>query len=125
MSNGDESRNRAVVERLVQALNDGDAQAFADCYTEDVVIRWMPSGRHTTGRDAAHQWLAEAFEVYEDLSNEIVGIYPSGDTVSLEVIARGMQVKESRGNPPGRVLNQPELYIYHFRDGLIDQVRRY
>jgi ketosteroid isomerase-like protein len=125
MSDTQQSRNRVVVERLVQALNDRDARAFADCHTEDVVIRWMASGRQVTGREAAYQWLADAFEVFEGLSNEIVGIHPSGETVALEVIARGRRVKEFRGTPPGGELNQAELYIYHFRDGLIDQVKRY
>lgn len=120
-----EEENRAVIERLVQALNDGDASAFADCYAEDTVIRWMASGRRATGRDAAYRWLADALAAFADLSNEIVGIYPSGETVVLEVIARGRQVKEFRGTPPGRELNKAELYVYHFRDGKIREVRCY
>jgi ketosteroid isomerase-like protein len=100
-------------------------QAFADSYTDDVVIRWMKTGRTATGRQAAADWIAEAFGAFDRLSNDIVGVYPSGSTVVLEVIARGTQVRAMRGIPAGRVLNNPEAYVYHFRDGKICEARCY
>jgi len=122
---GADSLNRATVERLVQALNNGDARGFADCFTEDAVVRWMRSDRVLEGRPAVTGWIDEAVTVFDQLSNEIVGIYSDGQRVVLEVVAHGTQIRASRGAPAGRILNQHEVYVYEFRDGRISEARCY
>ena len=120
-----EDQNRACVERHVRALNDGDVDGFLDCLTDDVVVHWPRSGRAHNGKGAVRKWIDDIFSAYEQLTNEIVGIYPSGSTVVLEVVARGTQVRDLNGIPAGRVLDNPELYVYHFRDGRIREARCY
>jgi ketosteroid isomerase-like protein len=118
--------NRAVVERMVDAINRGDADIYAACHTEDVVIRILSSGGTMHGRAAARQWIADFFDSYEGARSDIVALHPSGDAVVvLEVMACGRQRRHAGGSPAGTELNNPEAFVYRIRDGLIAEVRAY
>jgi steroid delta-isomerase-like uncharacterized protein len=120
-----ENQNRACVERHVQAVNAADAHAFVDCMTDDVRIHWPRSGREINGKTAVAEWIGAIFNAFDHLSNEIVDVCASGQTVVLEIIARGTQVRELEGTAAGRVLDTSELFVYRFRDGKICEARCY
>ena len=84
-----EDRNRACVERHVQAVNDADVASFADCMTDDVLIRWPRTGREIRGKAAAAAWIGDIFAAFNGLTNEIVALSANGQTVFLEPARRG------------------------------------
>ena len=59
------------------------------------------------------------------LHDDIIGLYPSGDHVILEVSVYSKLAKEYKGNPPGHEKTKNELFIYKFRDGKICESRSY
>jgi steroid delta-isomerase-like uncharacterized protein len=111
---------------MVEAVNLGDADAFAECYADDVVIRMMATGRTMRGRDAARQWIVDFFENYQGARNDIAAIHRSGDSiVVLEIVARGTRRTASESVAAGTEMNRPEAFVYHLRDGKISEVRAY
>ena len=51
--------------------------------------------------------------------------YGDGETIALEVIARGTATRPFAGREVGEPLDAHEVYIYTFRDGKIADVRAY
>lgn len=117
--------NVGVVEQLVAALHAWDADAWASYHTADSVGVAVLSGSSWQGRDAARRNLLAWKETFSSLHNDIVGIYPSGDHVILEVVATFTLAKEHKGQPAGTQRQQHELFVYRFEDGRIAETRAY
>jgi ketosteroid isomerase-like protein len=120
-----EAENAKVVRKLVDALNTWDLEAWMSCFTDDVVGRGMLSGGSSSGIEARRQSLINMKETFAVLHDDIVGLYPSGDHVVLEVQVYSKLAKEYKGQPPGTEKTKYELFIYKFRDGKICESRSY
>jgi ketosteroid isomerase-like protein len=120
-----ESENAAVVRKLVQALNTWDHEAWASCFTDDVTGRGMLSGGSSSGIEARKQSLVSMQDTFEVLHDEIIGLYPSGEHVILEVEVYSKLRREYKGRPPGFEQTKNELFIYRFRDGKICESKSY
>jgi hypothetical protein len=64
-------------------------------------------------------------QTFAVLHDDIIGLYPSGDHVILEVSVHSKLAKEYKGNPPGFEKTKNELFIYKFRDEKICESRSY
>ena len=117
--------NREVVADMVAALNESDVDRFVSHYSDDVTVRMMASGRRMQGNDAVRAWIEDAFDGLDGFSNDVIGIYGDGDTIALEVIARGVANREFAGRKAGQPLDANELYVYELTDGKISGVRVY
>ncbi len=117
--------NNAVVADMVAALNEADIDRFVSHYSDDVTVQMMKSGRRMEGNDAVRAWIEDAFDGLDGFSNDVIGIYGDGDTIALEVVARGVANREFAGRAPGEPLDAAELYVYDLRDGKISAVRAY
>jgi ketosteroid isomerase-like protein len=120
-----EADNKQVVQKLVQALNTWDLESWTSCFTDDVVTRGMLRGGQTSGIESRRQSLLTMQKTFAELHDEIVGLYPSGDHVILEVFVHSKLAQEYKGNPPGHEQQKHELFIYKFRDGKICEARSY
>jgi ketosteroid isomerase-like protein len=120
-----EAENVQVVEKLVNALNTWDLDAWMSCFTDDVTGRGMLSGGSSSGIEARRQSLLNMQQTFAVLHDDIVGLYPSGDHVILEVQVYSKLAREYKGNPPGYERTKYELFIYKFRDGKICESRSY
>ena len=117
--------SRSVVAAMVDALNDGDIDRFVSYYADDVSVEMMGRGRRMEGADAVRSWITDAFDSLDGFSNDVVGIYDDGETVALEVIARGTANRKFAGRAPGEALDAHEVYVYSLSDGRIHGVRGY
>lgn len=62
----------AVVDRQVQAYNDGDADAFAACYDEDAVVAGLGDGELLAqGREEIRERWGQLFRANPDLHCEV------------------------------------------------------
>ena len=120
-----ESGNRGVVTAMVDALNEADIDRFVCYYTDDVEVEISRFGRRLKGARAVGEWIEDAFDALDGFCNDIIGIYGDGETIALEVIARGTATRPFAGKEVGEPLDAPEVYIYTFRDGKIADVRAY
>ena len=125
MSTSEATGNRAVVENMVAALNEGDIDRFASYYTDDVEVDIIRFGRRIKGARAVGKWIEDAFDALDGFCNDIVGIYGEGEIIALEVIARGTARRPFAGRSVGEALDAQEVYIYTFRNGKIADVRAY
>ena len=117
--------NRSVVADMVAALNEADVDRFVSHYAGDVTVQMMASGRSIQGGEAVRRWIEDAFEGLDGFSNDVIGIYGVGDTIALEVIARGVANREFAGRAAGEPLDANELYVYELTNGKISGARVY
>ena len=119
------SDNRVAIADMVDALNEGDADRFVGRYADDVTVTFMGSGKMVSGADGIRTWITSAFTMIDDFANDHIGIYGDGDTIVLEVFARGILNQDGFGKSVGESLNHHELYVYAMSGGKINEVRRY
>ena len=117
--------NRDLVADMVAALNKADLDRFLSYYAENVSVEMMGRGRTMHGVEAVRAWIGDALEALDGFSNEVLGIYDHGDTVALEVVARGTANRNYAGRESGEALDKHEVYIYSMRAGKISGVRCY
>ena len=120
-----ETENAAVVKKLVDALNTWDLDAWMSCFTDDVTGRGMLNGATSSGIESRRQSLLNMQQTFAVLHDDIIGLYPSGDHVILEVSVYSKLATDYKGNPPGTEKTKNELFIYKFRDGKICESRSY
>jgi hypothetical protein len=79
----DEESRRAALERLVEALDDGETRPFDDIYDDQVVIEWPQSGEVIRGK----QNIAELRAAYPNPPTaSLRRIIGSGDLWAAEMI---------------------------------------
>ena len=117
--------NRAVVTAMVEALNEADIDRFVSYYTDDVDVDIVHRDRHLEGAQAVRAWIEDAFDALDGFCNDVVGIYGDGDTIALEVIARGTTNRKFARWGVGEPLDAKEVYVYTFRGDKIARVRAY
>jgi hypothetical protein len=99
-------------ERQLVAYNAHDADAFAPCFSEDVVVEDAMGARIVTGRAALHARYGAMFAKYPAVHAHIVSRVRVGDFVLHEESVTG------REESPEHI-----VAIYRVRAGLIDHVR--
>lgn len=108
----DSSDNTAVIDRLVEAYNAGDARAFADLFASDAVHAAYNNDQALVGREAIHARYIEVFSTY-----------PQNRTDVVHRIAFGPYVVDHE-----RVRRAPDLdpfdvvAIYTLASGLIQRI---
>ena len=110
---------------MVEALNEADIDRFVSYYTDDVEVDIIRFGRRLKGARAVGKWIEDAFDALDGFCNDIIGIYGDGETIALELIARGTARRPFAGRSVGESLDAQEVYVYTFRDGKIADVRAY
>lgn len=106
-----------VVRDMVERLNAHDVDGFCRHYSPTVEVAFVRDGRRMSGREQIRAWMSDAFEMIDDLSNEIIGVYADGDVAVLEVVARGRR--------DGDNWQKQELYVYELDGDQIVRARCY
>lgn len=116
---------RAVVLRLVDAWNDHDLDAAADCVADAFENHQLPLGA-SVGRQPYLAHLRSWFEAYPDLRVEVRTCLAAGNIVCLEVIERGTRHGAFAGAP---ATGRPETFfgcdVFEVHDGRIAIQRGY
>lgn len=107
------SRAVDTVERQLQAYNARDADAFAACYANDVVIEELDGDVLMRGREEVRRLYGELFATHPRLHSEIRSRIRVGSWVVDEERVEGLEEDEVH-----------VVAIYRFaKNGLIDHVR--
>jgi hypothetical protein len=102
-----------AVERQLDAYNARDAEAFAACFSQDVVVEGADGTVTMHGRDELHDAYASFFGANPELHAEVLTRIRIGRFVVDEESLTGRRSGDLRA-----------VAIYHLDDGgLIDQVR--
>lgn len=116
----DTEGNKAVVEKLITALNDGNIHAYDDDMAPDVIIHQESSPAPLKGT----KWLkmddGMLQGAFHDLTREIESMTASGDRVATRLHFRGTHSGAYMGVPgSGNVYDWSGLVIDRFEDGKI------
>lgn len=105
-----EDENRAVVERLIQCLNDRKIEVMDDLFHEDAVMDWPQSGERIVGGDARRG---------------VYGAFPVLPTITpRRMLAAGdLVVAEATLDYDGPVFHS--TFIFELRDGKIARETAY
>ena len=120
------STTRELAERVVEAYNSGDVDAFIALYADDAVVNYpgMPEAT-VRGRDAIRQNWAGQWASFPDsrITSELLVV--EGDTVAVEFTYTGT----SQGPVPmpdgttipatGRHIEMKGMQLLEFRDGKV------
>ena len=105
-----ELQNRAVVERLIQCLNDEKVEVMDELFHEDAVMDWPQSGEQILGGDNRRG---------------VYGAFPKLPKVTpRRMLAAGdLVIAEATLDYGGPTFNS--VFIFEFRDGLIARETAY
>lgn len=108
-----------VVDRLIEATNDRDLDALADCFAEDVrSIQPAHPSRSFVGRDQVRQNWSRILGGIPDLETRIVDRAVSGDRVFAELAFDGHR-------PDGVPFRLRGVTVNRVTDGRIDELHFY
>lgn len=106
----DEQRNLAVVQRLIQCLNNKDVRVMDELFHEDAVMDWPQSGEQVVGGDNRRA---------------VYGAFPQLPTVTVRrLMASGdLVIAEATLDYAGPIYHS--VFIFEFRDGKIARETSY
>lgn len=77
-----------TVERIVSAIQRGDAQSYAEFFTESAVLEHPLAPKPLKGRDAIRESEQAIFDSFSDIQIDIRSLTHSGQHVVAEVVLR-------------------------------------
>lgn len=115
------SENSDALKRGYEAFNNGDAEAVAELYTDDVTwegpnTEGVPmSGKHE-GKDAVMEALGQLGEMFESFNVSPDEMVEEGDTI---VVLSNITAKTKSGNE----IKSPGVEIWRMSDGKANRVQ--
>jgi ketosteroid isomerase-like protein len=106
--------NRATTKAMFAAFNQHEWTKMASFYAEPALFldpSFGPEYVSKTREETAAKY-AEMMTVFPDIKDELVGIYPSGDKITVEFISTGT-------SSDGKKFRLPIITVLTFKDGLI------
>jgi ketosteroid isomerase-like protein len=115
------SENSDALKRGYEAFNNGDADAVAELYADDVVWEGpntggVPMSGKTEGKDAVMQALGQIGEMFESFNVSPDEMVEEGGTV---VVLSNITAKTKSGNE----VKSPSVEIWRMSDGKADRVQ--
>jgi steroid delta-isomerase-like uncharacterized protein len=93
---------QAIANKLLEAFNNQDAEAYAKLYTEDQITIVPTTSVPVQGREAKEEMLAGVFQAFPDLVIEHTLILYSDDYIVVEGVMKGTHTGPFES--PGRTL---------------------
>ena len=120
-----EEQNIALVKRLIDELNRGNAEIVKELYAPDLKS-YSPSGSTTpTSQNESFELTKAYFNAFPDLNQTIEELVASGDKVAVRFIARGTHKGDFQGIPAtGNKMELSGTVILHIKDGKIIEERQ-
>jgi ketosteroid isomerase-like protein len=112
------ARNRALVQRIMDAFADKEGFALRDCFAEDAVWH-VPGGGVMSG---TYRGRAEIFRFLARLPKLTNGTYRSTFIDSLASDERGAGLYRARGEREGRSIDIDQVLLFTIRDGVVTEV---
>ena len=119
-----ESENEKIVEKIVDALNRRDFEAYLTYFSDDVTFV-MPSGR-TVDKEWFRKELPIGSPASPDQKTSIDRMVSQGDTVWVESTITGTHTADWYGMPAfNKKFEYPSVAIYNFEAGKVKLVKTY
>jgi steroid delta-isomerase-like uncharacterized protein len=120
-----EEQNLALVKRLMEELNKGNAEIVKELYAPNVKS-YSPSGSSASASQNDDFELTKTYlNAFPDLKQTIEEIVASGDKVTIRFMARGTHKGDFQGIPAtGNQMELSGIAILHIKDGKIVEVRQ-
>ena len=120
-----EEQNSALVKRLTEELNKGNAEIVKELYAPEVKS-FSPSGSTAPASQNDDYELTKAyFNAFPDLNQTIEEIVASGDKVTVRFIVRGTHKGDFQGIPAtGSRMELSGIVIFRIKDGKIVEERQ-
>jgi steroid delta-isomerase-like uncharacterized protein len=122
----------AVVKKLVDAIELGDAESYVQLFAEDAIQRHPLAEQPLHGREAIRQGEQALFDAFSDVGVEVRSVVGNGLRVLVEVVLRGTNTGplDLGGAEPmpatGRRIELPAVWAFDFSsDGLVTEERDY
>lgn len=116
----DTEGNKAVVEKLVAALNDGNINAYDDAMTSDVIIHMESNPANLKGTKWAKMDDAMLHAAFHDFTRTVESMTASGDKVATRMHFSGTHSGPYMGVPgTGQVYHWSGVVNDRFEDGKI------
>jgi steroid delta-isomerase-like uncharacterized protein len=111
---GSENPNVAVAQKMFDAFNKHDWQSMAAYYSDDALFLDPSFGKDyvTKSREETIEKYKGYEQMFPDLHDEVVGMYASGDKVTVEFVSTG-----TSGDTLSFKL--PIVTVLTFKDGVI------
>lgn len=111
----DEEKNVDIAKAMFNAFNQHDWQKMAAFYSEDASFldpSYGPEYVTKTRKEIATKY-TELQKLFPDIHDQVTGMYPSGDRVTIEFISTGTLLSDTIK------LNLPIITVLTFKNGLI------
>jgi len=119
-----EDQNIALVKRLIEEENKGNAEIVKELYAPNVKS-YYPSGSKTPASQNDDFEIAKAYyTAFPDINQTIEELVASGDKVTVRLMARGTHRGDFQGIPAtGNQMEIGVIVIFHIKDGKIVEER--
>ena len=122
--------NRAVVQVIYDAFNQGDVDAAAAVVTDDFELVDLAAGQTMRGPAGFRQWLLGFRTFAPDARVEVTAWAVDGDRVATEHVGRGTHTGPMTGPsgeipPTGRSFVLPVAEFMELRGGKLSRLRAY
>lgn len=113
--------NKGQIVRLLEAMNDGDAEMIKENLTDDFVRHDMVQVfSPALGKDGAGEFVEALHQSLPDLHVDIEDIFASGDRVVVREVNRGTHTGPFLGvQPTGRRIEFSGINIYRIENGRV------
>lgn len=121
MSTNNSEKNKAIVTRFFEAMNNGDVDFIVDSYAADGCLQTMGntliSGTYTKEQVAASA--GSIFEVFpQGLKFTATSMVAEGDKVAVEAVSEGQHVS-------GQTYSNEYHFLFEFREGKLLKLTEY
>ena len=121
MSTNNSEKNKAIVTRFFEAMNNGDVDFIVDSYAADGCLQTMGntliSGTYTKEQVTASA--GSIFEVFpQGLKFTATSMVAEGDKVAVEAVSEGQHVS-------GQTYSNEYHFLFEFREGKLLKLKEY
>jgi ketosteroid isomerase-like protein len=117
----DIEKSKAAVLAFFEAMNQGDAAAIADSYTDDGYV-WTMGNTLISGKNNKQQIREFAGQIYQAFPNgisfEVLHMTAEENRVAVEAISTGDHIS-------GVVYSNKYHFLFHLRDGKVECLKEY
>lgn len=109
----------AAVNRLMEHYRHGRTEEFVECFTDDLEYYWHMGSKPVVGKEKLRKFLRNYGGAYKQREWRLDAWASSGDLLLVE------GYEELYDHKYDRVIQQPFMQAYEFRDGKVAKMRDY
>ena len=119
-----EEQNLALVKRLVEEENKGNAEIVKELYAPNVKSYYPSGSTAPLSQNDAVELTKSYLDAFPDLNQTIEELVASGNKVTARINAKGTHKGDFQGIPAtGSQMSVSVIIIWHFQDGKIVEER--